>query len=165
MNRLAGSLGLVQYSSRVRTEFPLNMYHSAEEIKAAVMKVEYMEKGTMTGLALKHMLENSFSEAEGARPASRNIPRIGLVFTDGRSQDDITEFAKMPKEAGITMYAVGVGKAVEEELREIASEPVEKHFYYTSDFTAISTIAENLKLNVCPVLNFSVGPRNIQAKS
>lgn len=48
------------------------------------------------------------------------------------------------------MYAVGVGKAVEDELREIASEPVEKHFYYTSDFTAISTIAENLKLNVCP---------------
>ncbi|XP_030275676.1 matrilin-4 isoform X2 [Sparus aurata] len=143
-------VGLVQYSSRVRTEFPLNMYHTADEIKAAVMKVDYMEKGTMTGLALKHMVENSFSEAEGARPASRNIPRIGLVFTDGRSQDDITEFAKKAKEAGITMYAVGVGKAVEDELREIASEPVEKHFYYTTDFTAISTIAENLKLNVCP---------------
>ncbi|XP_071350271.1 matrilin-4 isoform X3 [Trachinotus anak] len=143
-------VGLVQYSSRVRTEFPLNMYHSVDEIKAAVMKVEYMEKGTMTGLALKHMLENSFAEAEGARPSSRNIPRIGLVFTDGRSQDDITEYAKKAKEAGITMYAVGVGKAVEDELREIASEPVEKHFYYTTDFTAISTIAENLKLNVCP---------------
>uniref|UniRef100_A0A3B4B826 VWFA domain-containing protein n=1 Tax=Periophthalmus magnuspinnatus TaxID=409849 RepID=A0A3B4B826_9GOBI len=143
-------VGLVQYSSRVRTEFPLNMYHTADEIKAAVMKVDYMEKGTMTGLALKHMLENSFSEAEGARPASRNIPRIGLVFTDGRSQDDITEYAKKAKEAGITMYAVGVGKAVEDELREIASDPVEKHFYYTTDFSAISTIAENLKLNVCP---------------
>lgn len=48
------------------------------------------------------------------------------------------------------MYAVGVGKAVEDELREIASEPVEKHFYYTTDFNAISTIADNLKLNVCP---------------
>ncbi|XP_047204318.1 matrilin-4 isoform X3 [Girardinichthys multiradiatus] len=143
-------IGLVQYSSRVRTEFPLNMYHTAEDIKAAVMKVDYMEKGTMTGLALKHMLENSFSEAEGARPASRNIPRVGLVFTDGRSQDDISEYAKKAKEAGITMYAVGVGKAVEDELREIASEPVEKHFYYTTDFSAINTIAENLKLNVCP---------------
>lgn len=54
----------------------------------------------MTGLALKHMLENSFSEAEGARPATRNVPRIGLVFTDGRSQDDITEYAKKAKEAG-----------------------------------------------------------------
>ncbi|XP_072237651.1 matrilin-4 isoform X2 [Leuresthes tenuis] len=143
-------VGLVQYSSRVRTEFPLNKYHTAEEIKAAVMKVEYMEKGTMTGLSLKHMLENSFSETEGARPASRNIPRVGLVFTDGRSQDDISEYAKKAKEAGITMYAVGVGKAVEDELREIASEPVEKHFYYTTDFSAISTIAENLKLNICP---------------
>lgn len=48
------------------------------------------------------------------------------------------------------MYAVGVGKAVEDELRVIASEPVEKHFYYTTDFTAISNIAENLKLNICP---------------
>uniref|UniRef100_A0A3Q3IYR6 VWFA domain-containing protein n=1 Tax=Monopterus albus TaxID=43700 RepID=A0A3Q3IYR6_MONAL len=143
-------VGLVQYSSRVRTEFPLNMYHSADEIKAAVMKVVYMEKGTMTGLALKHMLEHSFSEAEGARPPSRNIPRVGLVFTDGRSQDGITEYTKKAKEAGITMYAVGVGKAVEDELREIASEPVEKHFYYTTDFSAISTIAENLKINVCP---------------
>ncbi|XP_034021812.1 matrilin-4 [Thalassophryne amazonica] len=143
-------VGLVQYSSRVRTEFPLSMYHTADEVKAAVMKVNYMEKGTMTGLALKHMLENSFSEAEGARPSSRNIPRVGLVFTDGRSQDDITEWSKKAKEAGITMYAVGVGKAVEDELREIASEPVEKHFYYTTDFTAINTIAENLKLNVCP---------------
>lgn len=61
-----------------------------------------MEKGTMTGLALKHMVENSFSEAEGARPAGRNIPRIGLVFTDGRSQDDITEYAKKAKDAGKT---------------------------------------------------------------
>ncbi|KAF7711381.1 hypothetical protein HF521_000392 [Silurus meridionalis] len=144
-------VGLVQYSSRVRTEFPLSMYKSKEEIKAAVMKVAYMEKGTMTGLALKHMVQNSFSETEGARAASKNIPRVGLMFTDGRSQDDISEWAKKAKEAGITMYAVGVGKAVEDELREIASEPVEKHFFYTSDFTAISQIAENLKLNVCPV--------------
>ena len=52
--------------------------------------------------------------------------------------------------AGIAMYAVGVGKAVEDELREIASEPTEKHFYYSTDFTAINIIAENLKLNVCP---------------
>ncbi|CDQ71985.1 unnamed protein product [Oncorhynchus mykiss] len=139
-------VGLVQYSSHVRTEFALKMYEKADDIKKAVMNVEYMEKGTMTGLALKHMMENSFSEAEGAR---KNIPRVGLVFTDGRSQDDITEWAKKAKEEGITMYAVGVGKAVEDELREIASEPLDKHFFYTTDFTFINQIAENLKLNVC----------------
>ncbi|XP_053309809.1 matrilin-4-like [Spea bombifrons] len=106
-----------------------------------------MEKGTMTGLALKHMVEHSFSEEEGAR---KNIPKIGLVFTDGRSQDDISEWAKKAKDAGITMYAVGVGKAVEDELNEIASEPVSKHSFYTADFGTVNLIAEDLKLNICP---------------
>uniref|UniRef100_U3IKL1 Matrilin 4 n=1 Tax=Anas platyrhynchos platyrhynchos TaxID=8840 RepID=U3IKL1_ANAPP len=112
-------VGLVQYSSRVRTEFPLNKYHSADEIKEAVMKVEYMEKGTMTGLALKHM-------------------------------DDISEWARRAKESGIVMFAVGVGKAVEEELRAIASEPVEQHFSYSADFTTMTHLVENFKLNICP---------------
>lgn len=143
-------VGVVQYSSRVRTEFDLNQHKTAKDVKNAVLNIEYMEKGTMTGLALQHMVEQSFSEAAGARPLSRNVPRIGLVFTDGRSQDSISEWAKKAKDAGITMYAVGVGKAVEDELKEIASEPVHKHFYYSSDFTAINHIAEDLKLNVCP---------------
>ncbi|NXD75255.1 MATN4 protein, partial [Halcyon senegalensis] len=143
-------VGLVQYSSRVRTEFPLNKYHSADEIKKAVMEVEYMEKGTMTGLALKHMVEHSFSELEGARPLSHNVPRIGLVFTDGRSQDDISEWARKAKKSGIRMFAVGVGKAVEEELRAIASEPVEQHFSYSADFTTMTHLVENFKLNICP---------------
>nr|XP_006121967.1 matrilin-4 [Pelodiscus sinensis] len=143
-------VGLVQYSSRVRTEFPLSQYRTAADIKKAVLRVEYMEKGTMTGLALKHMLEHSFSEAEGARPLSQNIPRIGLVFTDGRSQDDISEWARKAKESGITMFAVGVGKAVEEELRQIASEPVEQHYSYSADFSTMTHIVDNLKVNICP---------------
>ncbi|KAM4031650.1 matrilin-4 isoform 2-T2 [Anomaloglossus baeobatrachus] len=140
-------VGLVQYSSRVRTEFSLNQFKTAKDISNAVKNIAYMEKGTMTGLALKHMVEHSFSQQEGARP---NVPKIGLVFTDGRSQDDISEWAKNAKEAGITMYAVGVGKAVEDELNEIASDPVNKHSFYTADFTTMNLIAEDLKLNVCP---------------
>ncbi|XP_007909702.1 matrilin-4 [Callorhinchus milii] len=139
-------VGLVQYSSRVRTEFPLSLHATPAAVKNAVNAVEYMEKGTMTGLSLKHMVENSFSEAEGARA---NVPRVGLVFTDGRSQDSISEWARKAKEAGISMYAVGVGKAVEDELREIASDPVDQHFFYASDFNAIDQIAESLKLNIC----------------
>ncbi|XP_018429221.1 PREDICTED: matrilin-4 [Nanorana parkeri] len=140
-------VGLVQYSSRVRTEFSLNQFKTSKDISNAVRNIEYMEKGTMTGLALKYMVEHSFSQQEGARP---NVPKIGLVFTDGRSQDDISEWAKRAKDAGITMYAVGVGKAVEEELNEIASDPVNKHSFYTADFTTINLIAEDLKLNICP---------------
>ncbi|KAL2763654.1 matrilin-4 isoform 2 precursor, partial [Daubentonia madagascariensis] len=143
-------VGLVQFSSRVRTEFPLGRYGTAAEVKQAVLAVEYMERGTMTGLALRHMVEHSFSEAQGARPRALNVPRVGLVFTDGRSQDDISVWAARAKEEGIVMYAVGVGKAVEEELREIASEPAELHVSYSPDFSTMTHLLENLRGSICP---------------
>ena len=176
-------VGLVQFSSRVRTEFPLGRYGTAAEVKQAVLAVEYMERGTMTGLALRHMVEHSFSEAQGARPRALNVPRVGLVFTDGRSQDDISVWAARAKEegglgagrtglglggtrkgsflrpgapaasscpTGIVMYAVGVGKAVEEELRQIASEPAELHVSYSPDFGSMTHLLENLRGSICP---------------
>uniref|UniRef100_A0A8C2MGL0 Matrilin 4 n=1 Tax=Cricetulus griseus TaxID=10029 RepID=A0A8C2MGL0_CRIGR len=150
-------IGLVQFSSRVRTEFPLGRYGTAAEVKQAVLAVEYMERGTMTGLALRHMVEHSFSEAQGARPRDLNVPRVGLVFTDGRSQDDISVWAARAKEEGIVMYAVGVGKAVEEELREIASEPSELHVSYAPDFSTMTHLLENLKGSICPEEGISAG--------
>ncbi|XP_008527843.1 matrilin-4 isoform X1 [Equus przewalskii] len=150
-------VGLVQFSSRVRTEFPLGRYGTAAEVKQAVLAVEYMERGTMTGLALRHMVEHSFSEAQGARPRALNVPRVGLVFTDGRSQDDISVWAARAKEEGIVMYAVGVGKAVEEELRKIASEPAELHVSYSPDFGTMTHLLENLKGSICPEEGISAG--------
>ncbi|XP_014642913.1 PREDICTED: matrilin-4 isoform X1 [Ceratotherium simum simum] len=150
-------VGLVQFSSRVRTEFPLGRYGTAAEVKQAVMAVEYMERGTMTGLALRHMVEHSFSEAQGARPRALNVPRVGLVFTDGRSQDDISVWAARAKEEGIVMYAVGVGKAVEEELRQIASEPAELHVSYSPHFSTMTHLLENLKGSICPEEGISAG--------
>lgn len=103
-------VGLVQFSSRVRTEFPLGRYGTAAEVKQAVLAVEYMERGTMTGMALRHMVEHSFSEAQGARPRVLNVPRVGLVFTDGRSQDDISVWAARAKEeGGLSAGRTGVG--------------------------------------------------------
>ncbi|XP_065748161.1 matrilin-4 isoform X2 [Phocoena phocoena] len=150
-------VGLVQFSSRVRTEFPLGRYGTAAEVKQAVLAVEYMERGTMTGLALRHMVEHSFSEAQGARPRALNVPRVGLVFTDGRSQDDVSVWAARAKEEGIVMYAVGVGKAVEDELREIASEPAELHVSYSPDFSTMTHLLENLKGSICPEEGISAG--------
>ncbi|XP_063515507.1 matrilin-4 isoform X3 [Pongo pygmaeus] len=150
-------VGLVQFSSRVRTEFPLGRYGTAAEVKQAVLAVEYMERGTMTGLALRHMVEHSFSEAQGARPRALNVPRVGLVFTDGRSQDDISVWAARAKEEGIVMYAVGVGKAVEAELREIASKPAELHVSYAPDFGTMTHLLENLRGSICPEEGISAG--------
>lgn len=50
---------------------------------------------------------------------------------------------------GVTIYAVGVGKAIEQELREIASEPDENHLYYAEDFKNMGEITKKLKSRMC----------------
>ncbi|XP_051948657.1 cartilage matrix protein-like isoform X2 [Xyrauchen texanus] len=140
-------VGLVQYSSTVRQEFPLGRYNNKKDLKEAVKRMVYMEGGTMTGLALNSMANNSFGPNQGARPG---VTKVGIVFTDGRSQDDVRDAAKKCKENGFKMYAVGVGNAVEHQLREIASEPVTDHFFYTADFKTINQIAKKLQIDVCP---------------
>ncbi|XP_076157040.1 cartilage matrix protein isoform X3 [Alosa pseudoharengus] len=140
-------VGLVQYSSTVRQEFPLGRFNNKKDLKEAVKKMDYMERGTMTGQALNFMVENSFTVNQGARPG---VAKVGIVFTDGRSQDYIGDAARKAKENGFKMYAVGVGNAVEDELREIASEPIADHYFYTADFKAMTQIAKKLQINVCP---------------
>ncbi|XP_045081806.1 matrilin-2 isoform X1 [Coregonus clupeaformis] len=139
-------VGLLQYSTKVRTEFTLGQYTSGQDINRAVSRMQYMGRGSMTGAALRHMFEYSFSAKEGARP---DMPWVSIVFTDGRSQDDVSKWAAKAKDAGINIYAIGVGKAIEEELREIASEPDDKHLYYAEDFSHMGEIADKLKTRIC----------------
>uniref|UniRef100_A0A8C5X090 Matrilin 2 n=1 Tax=Malurus cyaneus samueli TaxID=2593467 RepID=A0A8C5X090_9PASS len=145
----AARVGLLQYSTEVRTEFTLRQFSSAKDMKKAVSQMKYMGRGSMTGLALRHLFERSFTETEGARPFSANVPRISIVFTDGRAQDEVSEWATRAKQRGIIIYAIGIGKAIEEELLEIASEPSYKHLFYAEDFTALEDISEELRAQIC----------------
>ncbi|XP_072630049.1 matrilin-2 isoform X8 [Canis lupus baileyi] len=159
----AARVGLLQYSTQVRTEFTLGDFSSARDMKKAVAHMKYMGKGSMTGLALKHMFERSFNPVEGARPVSPGVSRVAIVFTDGRAQDDVSAWARRARAGGITMYAVGVGKAIEEELQEIASEPTDKHLFYAEDFSTMGEISEKLKKGICEALEDSDGSQDSPA--
>lgn len=90
-------VGLVQYSSSVRQEFPLGRHNNKKDLKDAVKRMDYMERGTMTGQALSFLSDNSFTPNQGARPG---VTKVGIVFTDGRSQDYIGDAARKAKQNG-----------------------------------------------------------------
>lgn len=63
--------------------------------------------------------------------------------------------------AGVKMYAVGVGSAVESELKAIASDPIAEHYFYTADFKTMNQISKKLQINVCGE-KFSLNPNFIK---
>lgn len=56
------------------------------------------------GLALNYILQNNFKENVGMRPNSR---KIGVLVTDGKSQDDIIANSQNLRDNGIELYAIG----------------------------------------------------------
>lgn len=50
-----------------------------------------------TGVALKHVHEKVFTSDSGMR---RNVPKVVVAVTDGRSQDEVTKNAAKLQHAG-----------------------------------------------------------------
>lgn len=58
----------------------------------------------IAGLALNYLLQNNFKENVGMRPKSR---KIGVLITDGKSQDDVIVNSQNLRDQGIELYAIG----------------------------------------------------------
>lgn len=139
-------IGLAQYSGDPKTEWHLNAHKTRTQLLDAVANLPYKGGNTLTGLALNYILQNNFNPNVGMRPNSR---KIGVLVTDGKSQDDIVANSQNLRDQGIELYAIGVKNADENELRTIASDPDDIHMYNVADFSFLLDIVNDLTNNLC----------------
>uniref|UniRef100_A0A671W1Y9 Collagen type XII alpha 1 chain n=2 Tax=Sparus aurata TaxID=8175 RepID=A0A671W1Y9_SPAAU len=139
-------IGLAQYSGDPKTEWHLKDHPTKESLLDAIANLPYKGGNTMTGMALNYILQNNFKANVGLRPESR---KIGVLITDGKSQDEIVFNSQNLRDSGIELYAIGVKNADENELRSIASDPDEIHMYNVNDFQFLLTIVDELTVNLC----------------
>ncbi|KAI4893055.1 hypothetical protein NFI96_005120 [Prochilodus magdalenae] len=97
-------IGLAQYSGDPRIEWHLNAFTTKDSVIDAVKNLPYKGGNTLTGLALTYILKNSFKPESGARS---NVPKIGILITDGKSQDAVDVPAQSLRDAGVELFAVG----------------------------------------------------------
>lgn len=142
-------VGLLQYGSVVQNEFSLNTFNTRTEVEQAVRNMEHLATGTMTGLAIQYTMETAFSEAEGARPANLQIPRICMIVTDGRPQDTVEEIAAEARKAGIQIFAIGVGRVDMNTLKAIGSEPHSEHVHLVANFSQIESLISVFQSKLC----------------
>ncbi|XP_077371383.1 collagen alpha-1(XII) chain-like isoform X2 [Festucalex cinctus] len=143
-------VGFVQFNSTPKMEWDLNTHMTEAALLNAIRTVSYSNGGTATGAALNFVLANSFTPAAGNRD---DVPNVIVLVTDGRSADNVTQPAQAVKDAGIEVFAVGVRNANEDELRIIASAPLDTHVFNVADFDEISNIVGNLTSNICDAVD------------
>ncbi|GAA6231691.1 collagen alpha-1(XII) chain-like isoform X1 [Lates japonicus] len=139
-------IGLAQYSGDPKTEWHLNAHSTKVSLLEAISNLPYKGGNTMTGMALNYILQNNFKPNVGLREEAR---KIGVLITDGKSQDEIIFNSQRLKDSGIELYAIGVKNADENELRSIASDPDDIHMYNVNDFQFLLDIVDDLTINLC----------------
>uniref|UniRef100_A0A668SWK4 VWFA domain-containing protein n=1 Tax=Oreochromis aureus TaxID=47969 RepID=A0A668SWK4_OREAU len=150
----ATRVGVVQYSSQVRTEFTLKTHSRLSNIVKAINQIIPLAQGTMTGLAIRYMMNEAFTAEAGDRP---KVPNVAVIVTDGRPQDRVAEVAAEAREKGIEIYAVGVARADMTSLRAMASPPFEDHVFLVESFDLIHQFGIQFQDKLCVIDYCSFG--------
>ncbi|XP_066300013.1 collagen alpha-3(VI) chain-like [Branchiostoma lanceolatum] len=138
-------IGVVQYSDQPNNEFVLNTFSTEAEVIAAISAIGYQNGGTATGAAIDHVRQNVFISASGDRA---DAPNILIVMTDGVSNDDVSVPAMAARDAGITIYSVGIGDGVDiNTLQQIAGDP--NKVLQATGFSSLDEIGGRLEELVC----------------
>ncbi|XP_053142880.1 collagen alpha-1(XII) chain isoform X4 [Hemicordylus capensis] len=147
-------VGIVQYSSDTRTEFNLNQYFEKRDLIEAIKNIPYKGGNTMTGEAVDYLIKNTFTESAGAR---KGFPKVAIVITDGKSQDEVEIPARELRNIGVEVFSLGIKAADAKELKLIASQPSLKHVFNVANFDGIVDIQNEIVSQVCSGVDEQLG--------
>ncbi|KAM3927248.1 integrin alpha-11 [Leptodactylus fuscus] len=145
-------VGVLQYGEKVVHEFYLKDFRSVNEVVEAAKRIE--QRGgeeTRTALGIEKACTEAFQH--GGRKGAK---KVMIVITDGESHDspDLKRVIERSERDNITRYAVAVlgyynrrkinPEAFLNEIKYIASDPDDKHFFNVTDEAALKDIVDAL---------------------
>uniref|UniRef100_A0AAQ4RI06 Integrin, alpha 11a n=1 Tax=Gasterosteus aculeatus aculeatus TaxID=481459 RepID=A0AAQ4RI06_GASAC len=145
-------VGVVQYGEKVVHEFKLSDYKSVAEVVKRAHSIN-QRGGEETNTALGINVARSQAFTRGGR---RGAKKVMIVITDGESHDsaDLKQAIEDSEKDGITRYAIAVlgyynrrginPEAFLKEIKDIASDPDDKHFFNVTDESALKDIVDAL---------------------
>ncbi|XP_070768097.1 collagen alpha-6(VI) chain-like [Enoplosus armatus] len=136
-------VGVMQFSTNHKLEFPLNRYYSKEEISKAIDDMQLMNDRTHTGEAITEV-SKYFNATKGGRP---DLRQWLIVVTDGGAQDEVKGPAEALRAKGVVVYAIGVVKANKAQLVEISGSA--ERMYVERDFDALKDLQSEVALKLC----------------
>ncbi|XP_056656656.1 collagen alpha-4(VI) chain-like [Monodelphis domestica] len=141
-------VGLAQFNDNIYKAFLLNQFPRKSDVLEQILSLPYRTGGTRTGSALNFLRTEFFTESAGSR-AKDNVPQIVILVTDGESNDEVAEAASKLKGQGVSIYVVGINVQDVQELKTIASKPLEKFLFSIEDFNILEGLSGNILPTLC----------------
>lgn len=141
-------VGIMTYNDEPTPHVYLDTFSNKADILQYINILPYHGGNTNTGAALNFARENILIKEKGSR-RDKDVQQVAIVITDGKSQDPVGEAAIDLRRAGVTIYSVGVEKAAEAELVEMASYPQDRHVFTVNSFTELKPLKQSLQKILC----------------
>ncbi|XP_011603520.2 collagen alpha-6(VI) chain isoform X2 [Takifugu rubripes] len=138
-------VGLAQFSSSFQHEFYLNQFFTEQVISKHVMDLQQLGGGTNIGLALNSIREY-FEASRGSR-SPEGISQNLVLITDGESQDDVEDAARLLRSLGVEVFTIGIGNAHDLELLQIAGSP--ERVFTVKSFGNLENIKQKVVDTIC----------------
>uniref|UniRef100_A0A8D2LT20 Integrin subunit alpha 11 n=1 Tax=Varanus komodoensis TaxID=61221 RepID=A0A8D2LT20_VARKO len=150
-------VGVVQYGENAVHEFHLNDYRSVKDVVEAARHIE--QRGgteTRTAFGIEFARRGKAFSAALGKGGRKGAKKVMIVITDGESHDspDLEKVMEASERDNVTRYAVAVlgyynrrginPEAFLNEIKYIASDPDDKHFFNVSDEAALKDIVDAL---------------------
>ena len=129
-------------------EFSFSFKTDKDNIKSSFEHLGCPGGWTAISIALE-MAEALFMTSADGPEGVRNVT---ILISDGRdfnSEAAVAASDSLKKEAGMEVFSVGVGSYDEDVLKDIASDPSERYYMYSKDYSALLKYVQNLYGHMC----------------
>ncbi|XP_074663110.1 matrilin-1-like isoform X2 [Tubulanus polymorphus] len=142
-------IGTITYSDDARVPFHLKTYGWKHLLLNAVKHIQARGGDTDTSEAIRVARVFSFLKSKGAR--GKDIPKIGILITDGLSRNarTIREEGQLAKEDGIILMAIGIGLKYKSHLERITK--TKEHIFNVDRFDQLEDLAFALDKVIQPI--------------
>lgn len=161
-------VGVVRFSDHASTVFQLDTYFDKLYMKQAIDEMPFDGGLTNISGALKQTKRDVFNIHHGDRPDIRNV---AIIIADGESNVDPQATSKVARDlraeyTRLYVVAVLTTKFDETELRDIASNPDEDHYFNSPSIANLPAIKYSLLKHVCEqeTLRQDEAPGNVGPK-
>ena len=137
-------VGIMTYSSGVYNQFFLDGYSTQAELISAIGNIQYKPGNSYVSNAINYATSTAFLAQHGGRTG---VPHYGVLVTGSQSGTPTLSLtaANAARQSGMSLYAVGVGNAVNRgELMGVSNTPDSRYMMTADSFNSLSSLASPL---------------------